>query len=31
LPDEASKAAEYGRFVADLRRIRTITASEAAD
>ena len=31
LPDEASKAAEHGRFVADLRRIRTMMAGEAAD
>jgi DNA polymerase len=30
LPDEASKAAEYGKFVADLRRIRTMTSDEAA-
>jgi uracil-DNA glycosylase len=29
LPDEDSKAAEYARFVADLRRIRTMTAGEA--
>ena len=31
LPDDASKAAEYGRFVADLRRIRAMMTGEAAD
>lgn len=30
LPDEDSKAAEYARFVADLCRIRTMVAGEAA-
>jgi DNA polymerase len=31
LPDKESKAAEYARFVADLCRIRTMMAGEAAD
>ena len=31
LPDEASKAAQYSRFITDLRRIRTLTAAEAIE
>jgi probable DNA metabolism protein len=31
LPDEASKAAEYSRFITDLRRIRTLTVAEAIE
>jgi len=31
LPDEARRAEEYDRFVADLERIRTLAAIDAAD